>query len=69
MSQQTVPVPPPPNCPYCGAPMDGAGIYSWILGAATVVCIHCIAPNCRAALHFTVVPTPQAESKVIGGFA
>lgn len=72
MTAHNVPLPPPPHCPYCGAAMsDGAGIYSWVLGVATVICIHCIAPNCRKALHFSVVPTAAGASanKIVGGFA
>jgi hypothetical protein len=65
------PLPAPPNCPHCGATMkDGAGVYSWTMGIVTIVAVHCIAPDCRKALHFQIVQTPGAEpNKIVGGFA
>ena len=71
MSTQPPALPPPPHCPHCGAAMTGgAGIYSWSLGAVTIVAIHCIEPDCRKALHFQIVETPGApKSAIVGGFA
>jgi hypothetical protein len=49
---------------------DGAGVYSWTMGTVTIVAIHCVAPACRKALHFQIVPTPGAEeSPIARGFA
>jgi hypothetical protein len=66
----TIP-PPPPHCPHCKAAMtEGVGFYSWTLGPVTILCIHCIAPGCRAALYFQVAPTPGVASEaIVKGFA
>jgi hypothetical protein len=66
----TAPLPAPPHCPHCGAAMtNGIGVYSWSLGGVTIICVHCIAPDCRKGLQFVIMPTIAGEkNSIVGGF-
>ena len=57
---------PVPCCPYCHEEMPTVGAFNWQMGNYVILCVFCQNPQCRASLHFEVVPAavPQEQSRI-----